>query len=122
MKKTKQVAKATPKKKATKKVVQRTVGKIEINYINHGDDADATMNVWGMTRKEVLNCLKNVAINLAEDILRDSVSDSVKDYLLKKEAPTKKAPTKKALTKWAVAKKITPKKTTTKKTTTKKTK
>jgi hypothetical protein len=101
MKKTKPVAKAIPKKKATKKVVKRTIGKIEINYINHGDYSDATMKVFGITRKEVLKCLSELAIRLAEDILADNSSIG----------KIKKASTKKASTKKAVVKKTTPKKT-----------
>jgi hypothetical protein len=105
MKKTSAVAKATPKKVATKKVAQkkekRSVGKIEINYINHGDYSDATMKVFGITRKEVLKCLSELAIRLAEDIIADN-SSMVK---------IKKASTKKASTKKAVVKKTTPKKT-----------
>lgn len=98
MKKTSAVAKATPKKVATKKVVQkkekRSVGKIEINYINHGGNADATMSVFGMTKREVLGILTDLSTRLAEDMINEyNSSERIKKST--KKVATKKTTTKK---------------------------
>jgi hypothetical protein len=98
MKKTSAVAKATPKKVATKKVAQkkekRSVGKIEINYINHGKSADATMKVYGMTKKEVLGILTDLGIKLAEEMMNEhNLSERIKKSI--KKVATKKTTTKK---------------------------
>jgi TRAP-type C4-dicarboxylate transport system substrate-binding protein len=92
MKKTSAVAKATPKKVATKKVAQkkekRSIGKIEINYINHGENADATMKVWRMSKIEVLTILTELAKRMSEEMMNEFP-------FLKSKSETKKVATKK---------------------------
>jgi hypothetical protein len=97
MKKSNEVAKATPKKVATKKVAQkkekRSIGKIEINYINHGENADATMKVWGMSKVEVLKILTELAKRMSEKVMNDY--PLVNDMLRKLKRETKKTTLKK---------------------------
>lgn len=104
MKKTNAVAKATPKKVATKKVVTKketpSSGKIEITCVSkNSKDMKVEMTVKGMSKIEVLECIsiigeKLVADILAEDELNNKVQKSAKKTTTKKVA-TKKTTTKK---------------------------
>ncbi len=47
-------------------------GRIEIDYVRNNNETDGKMEVWGMTKPEVIKCLTDILVKLLEQTLESN--------------------------------------------------